>query len=50
MKVLENESYVELKKQFVGRKPQTTYSATAAGRKAFNDHLAALEALLNKGG
>ena len=46
MKVLEKEGYVEFRKEFVGRKPQTTYTATVAGRKAFNDHLKALEELL----
>ena len=46
LKVLEKEEYVELKKEFVGRKPQTSYRATVAGRKAFEDHLKALEALL----
>ncbi|MEZ4933403.1 MAG: transcriptional regulator [Saprospiraceae bacterium] len=30
------EGYVELK-EFVGRKPQTSYRATVAGRKAFED-------------
>ena len=46
MKVLEKEKYVELRKEFVGRKPQTSYAATVLGRKAFNDHLKALEELL----
>jgi DNA-binding PadR family transcriptional regulator len=46
MKVLEEEHYIEVKKQFVGRKPQTTYAVTEGGRKAFNDHLTALENLL----
>ena len=46
LKVLEKEEYVELKKEFVGRKPLTSYKATTAGKKAFNDHLKALEALL----
>ena len=46
MKVLEKEEYVEVRKQFVGRKPQTAYTATIAGRKAFSDHLTALENLL----
>ena len=44
--VLEKENYLEVRKQFVGRKPQTTYSATVAGRKAFTDYLTALEDLL----
>lgn len=43
---LEKQAYVKVKKQFVGRKPQTTYAATASGKKAFNDHLDALEELL----
>ena len=43
---LEKQAYIEVRKQFVGRKPQTSYSATTSGRKAFNDHLDALEELL----
>jgi predicted transcriptional regulator len=46
IKVLEAEKYIEVRKQFVGKKPQTSYTATIAGRKAFNDHLTALENLL----
>jgi DNA-binding MarR family transcriptional regulator len=49
IKVLESKGYVEFRKQFVGRKPQTSYTATIAGRKAFNDHLKALEELLKTG-
>ena len=43
---LEKQAYIEVRKQFVGRKPQTSYCATTSGRKAFNDHLDALEELL----
>ena len=46
IKVLEKEAYIEVKKQFVGRKPLTTYQATVLGRVAFSDHLTALENLL----
>ncbi len=46
MTTLEKEGYIEIRKQFVGKKPQTTYSATILGRKAFTDHLTALENLL----
>jgi len=46
LKGLEKVKFIEVQKQFVGRKPQTTYAATEAGKKAFNDHLDALEALL----
>jgi len=46
LKVLEQADYIRLKKEFVGRKPQTSYRTTALGRKAFEDHLKALEHLL----
>ena len=46
IKSLEENEYLEVRKMFVGKKPQTSYTATVAGRKAFNDHLDALEALL----
>ncbi|MEM6378945.1 MAG: transcriptional regulator [Bacteroidota bacterium] len=48
LKVLEKEKYIEIKKQFVGRKPQTTYKATELGKKAFEDHLNALEELIKR--
>ncbi len=48
MKKLEASEFIEVRKEFVGRKPQTTYAATALGRKAFNDHLDALEDLLKQ--
>ncbi len=43
---LEKMDYVQVKKQFVGKKPNTSYSITKQGRKAFGDHLNALENLL----
>jgi DNA-binding MarR family transcriptional regulator len=45
---LEKLRYIEVSKQFVGKKPNTTYSATALGREAFNEHLKALEELIRK--
>jgi len=48
IKALEKESYIEIKKEFVGKKPQTTYQVTNKGRKAFEEHLSALEALLKR--
>ncbi|MEL7121275.1 MAG: transcriptional regulator [Bacteroidota bacterium] len=47
IKSLEAAKYIEIKKQFIGKKPNTSYRATENGRKAFNDHLNALEALIN---
>lgn len=43
LKALVKENQVELEKQFVDNKPQTTYRATEAGRQAFLDHLTELE-------
>ena len=43
---LEKAEYIEVKKQFVGKKPQTSYRATLKGRTAFSEHLDALEKLL----
>lgn len=43
---LEKQHYVEVKKKFIERKPNTTYAATQQGRKAFEDHINALEQLL----
>ena len=45
---LENQSYIHVQKAFVGRKPQTNYSATAAGKEAFLAHLEYLEILINE--
>jgi DNA-binding PadR family transcriptional regulator len=47
IKSLEKEEYIEVKKQFVGKKPNTTYRVTEKGRKSFEAHLDALEKLLN---
>lgn len=49
LKPLEANEYIIVRKQFVGRKPQTTYAVTEAGKAAFKAHLDALEALLKMG-
>ncbi|WP_234735868.1 winged helix-turn-helix domain-containing protein [Tellurirhabdus bombi] len=46
LRALEEQKYLNVQKQFVGRKPNTTYSATDEGKKAFTDHLNALEDFL----
>lgn len=48
LKALEKEDYILVKKQFIGRKPNTRYIATNLGKAAFNDHLKALEKLIGK--
>ncbi len=40
---LEKIQYIEVKKAFVGKKPNTSFRVTAAGRQAFTKHLNALE-------
>lgn len=45
---LEKADYIEIKKEFVGKKPKTSYRVTQSGRKAFEEHLAALEKLIGK--
>lgn len=48
LKKLEKLSYIEVKKEFVGRKPRTTYLATRTGRNAFQMHIEALEKFLKE--
>lgn len=47
IKALESEDYIHIRKQFVGKKPNTSYKVSDKGRKAFNAHLDALEKILN---
>lgn len=48
LKALEKEEFIVVEKSFIGRKPNTSYAASKLGRKAFNDHLNALEKLINQ--
>ena len=43
---LEKLKYIDIKKQFVGKRPQTSYRITSVGRKAFTNHLDGLEKML----
>jgi DNA-binding MarR family transcriptional regulator len=43
---LEVAEYISVHKEFVGRKPLTTFSMTTTGRAAFERYIDALEALL----
>ena len=47
-KALEVENYIVIQKQFIGKKPNTNYFASKEGRKAFTEHIEALEKLINK--
>ena len=44
--VLEERGYLEARKEFVRRKPHTTYTPTEAGRAAFHGYLLALERIV----
>jgi DNA-binding MarR family transcriptional regulator len=44
---LEEAGYIAVEKTFVARKPKTFIALTAAGRRAFEGHVAALTAILN---
>lgn len=46
LKGLEENGYIKVQKGFIGRKTNTTYSATKAGEKAFKMHLDALEQMI----
>lgn len=50
IKALEKNEFIQVRKQFIGKKPNTSYSITVLGRNAFNEHLNALEALLKMRG
>lgn len=49
LSALENTRYIEVKKEFVGKKTKTSYRATLDGREAFQEHLNALEQIIKKG-
>jgi DNA-binding MarR family transcriptional regulator len=48
LKALEKEEYISVHKSFVGRKPNTQYSASSKGREAFKKHLEALDNLIKQ--
>ena len=45
-KALEKAEYITVEKQFIGRKPNTRYSATKTGKMEFRKHIDALEKLI----
>jgi DNA-binding HxlR family transcriptional regulator len=48
IKSLEKADYLSVHKEFVQRKPKTSYKATTTGNKAFKAHLDALENLIKR--
>lgn len=46
LKALEKEAFIRVNKTFIKRKPNTSYSMTKSGKKAFEAHISALEHLI----
>jgi DNA-binding HxlR family transcriptional regulator len=46
LKALEENKLIRVNKQFIGRKPNTSYSITDTGASLFRDHIKALEDLI----
>ena len=49
LKALEKMEFINVEKKFIGRKPNTSYSATKEGEIEFKKHIEALEKLINDG-
>ncbi|WP_396591890.1 winged helix-turn-helix domain-containing protein [Allomuricauda sp. R78024] len=45
-KTLEKAEYIKIEKSFIGKKPNTRYSATALGKVSFKKHIEALEHII----
>lgn len=45
-RALENEEYIAVEKTFIDRKSNTRYKASQKGKKAFQEHLDALERII----
>lgn len=43
---LEQNGYIEVRKSFAGKKPQTAYVISPQGREAFSSHIGALEKMI----
>jgi DNA-binding HxlR family transcriptional regulator len=48
LKALEEKGMIKVNKQFLGRKPNTSYSATQSGISEFQQHLRALENIIKQ--
>lgn len=44
---LEKKQFIQVRKKFVGKRPNTSYKATPSGRVAFGEYMVALRKLLN---
>ena len=46
IKTLEKEKFIDVEKTFIDKKPNTRYFITEEGKKAFEEHLKVLEAII----
>ncbi|MFQ6605529.1 MAG: winged helix-turn-helix domain-containing protein [Fidelibacterota bacterium] len=49
LRKLEGAGLITVRKEFINRKPASTYSITVKGRKAFQDYIQKIESLLKPG-
>jgi DNA-binding MarR family transcriptional regulator len=45
---LEKEEYILVRKSFIGKRPNTSFTASDKGKVAFQEHINALEALIKR--
>lgn len=48
LSALEELQFVQVRKRFIGKRPNTSYKTSVAGEKAFRAHLEAIERLIPK--
>ncbi|MDP2871453.1 MAG: transcriptional regulator [Bacillota bacterium] len=49
LRVLESAGYVDVSKRFLGRRPNTLYAATPAGKKAYEEYSRVMAPMLERG-
>ncbi|MCB9167750.1 MAG: transcriptional regulator [Flavobacteriales bacterium] len=45
---LERSGYIQVRKRFIGRRPNTSYRSTTVGTNAFRDHIDAIARLIDR--
>lgn len=48
IKALEEDGYIEVRKSFIGKRPNSSYRATKHGKKAFLNHLETLQQIIKQ--
>lgn len=50
LRKLEDSGYIACKREFVGRRPRTTYSVTATGRRALKQYINTMQQIIDLAG